>query len=259
MRPTPEGPSFVFDHVRVSYPSRPAWVVALEGFDLAMSEGEFLAMVGTSGCGKTTLLNLAAGFLPPTSGSVTFEGRPVAGPSRERVLMLQEAALFPWLSVWQNVAFGLDDGQGPRAAARQKALSALDKVGLSEFAWSRPHELSGGMQQRVALARALVLRPKALLLDEPFGALDAITRRRMQLELARVLEGTQTSVLLVTHDVEEAVVLADRVAVLSPRPGKVVTIFDIPGTRPRDRFAAETARMAAEVESALGQNGGVGR
>jgi NitT/TauT family transport system ATP-binding protein len=214
-------------------------VQALQGIDLSMEENEFVCLLGPSGCGKSTLLNLVAGFERPTSGQVLFEGRPVRRAGPERGVVFQESALLPWLTVAQNVEFGLRNLGYERAERRERVRRYVSLVGLSEFARARPHQLSGGMKQRVQIARVLALNPRALLMDEPFGALDAQTRDRLQEELLHVWEMERKTVLFVTHNVEEAVYLADRVAVLAPAPDGITADVPISIPRPRDRFSPE--------------------
>jgi NitT/TauT family transport system ATP-binding protein len=214
-------------------------VQALQDIGLSMEENEFVCLLGPSGCGKSTLLNLVAGFERPTSGQVLFEGRPVRRAGPERGVVFQESALLPWLTVAQNVEFGLRNLGYQRAERRERVERFVSLVGLSEFARARPHQLSGGMKQRVQIARVLALNPRALLMDEPFGALDAQTRDRLQEELLHVWEMERKTVLFVTHNVEEAVYLADRVAVLAPSPDGITADVPISIPRPRDRFSPE--------------------
>jgi len=206
---------------------------AVRDLTLCARPGEFAAVVGPSGCGKSTLLAMLAGFEPVTEGSITLEGRPVAGPGPDRGVAFQEDALFPWLTVAGNVGYGLRLQGRSRAAAREEALRVLNLVGLEEFADYYPAQLSGGMRQRVALARLLANRPRALLMDEPFGALDALTRMEMQQLLLEVWTKLNVTVLFVTHDVEEASFLADRVYVLTARPGRVLRRVEVDLPRPR--------------------------
>jgi NitT/TauT family transport system ATP-binding protein len=202
-------------------------VLALEDVALEVREREFLALLGPSGCGKSTLLYLIGGFLPVESGSIVVDGRPVAAPGPDRGIVFQHFALFPWKTVRGNILYGLER-QGMPAAERQKrAQQFIDLVGLTGFEDSFPSHLSGGMKQRTAIARTLAFDPKILLMDEPFGALDAQTRHLMQTELLGIWQRTPKTVIFVTHDVQEAVYLADRVAVMSARPGRIKTIVDI--------------------------------
>ncbi|MCC6831775.1 MAG: ABC transporter ATP-binding protein [Thermoleophilia bacterium] len=208
-------------------------VVALHDASLRMGENEFVALVGTSGCGKSTLLSIVAGLQEASEGLVTVDGAPVSGPGRDRGVVFQTYTLFPWLTARQNVEFALHGEGGSRAERRERAAELLDQMRLGEFADAYPRELSGGMKQRVAIARALVYRPRVLLMDEPFGALDALTRRMMQQLLAEVWETHRLTVLFVTHDVEEAVYVADRVLVMTNRPGRIKEEIPVPLPRPR--------------------------
>lgn len=215
----------------------PNGTLALSGLGLEVGAGEILAVVGGSGCGKSTLLRLVAGLEAPTEGSVELDGGPVLGPRPEIGMVFQEPRLLPWLSVRDNVGFGLRDL--PSAERRARVDEALARVGLADFAGCWPRELSGGMAQRAALARALVQRPRVLLLDEPFSALDAMTRHDLQSHLLDLWAWTRPTMVLVTHDIEEALVLADRVAVLRPRPGRIQAEFAPRLARPRDRAGPE--------------------
>jgi NitT/TauT family transport system ATP-binding protein len=193
-----------------------------------------LAIVGPSGCGKSTLLHLVAGLAHPTHGRITLDGREVTGPGKERVLAFQHPVLYPWLDVFDNVAFGLKISGGlGKVEQRRRAERALEITGLRGFEKHRVYELSGGMQQRVAIARALVVEPRILLLDEPFGALDALTRSQMQNFLLDVLARVRTTALLVTHDIDEAILLSDQVLVMTARPGRIAATIAIPFGRPR--------------------------
>jgi NitT/TauT family transport system ATP-binding protein len=236
----------------------------LDGVNLSVGRGEFLCLLGPSGCGKSTLFNVIAGLEQPDSGEVLVEGEPVAGPGPDRVVVFQDGALFPWLTVRGNVEFGLSLQNVPAAERRERAAEALQLVRLAKFADNCIHELSGGMRQRVAIARALVMRPKVLLMDEPFAALDAQTRNVMHEELQRIWAQTGKTVIFVTHNVAEAVRLGDRVAVLSFRPGRIKRDVTIAHPRPRladDPHLLEVrtfllrdlkADVAASVEEELG-------
>jgi sulfonate transport system ATP-binding protein len=212
-------------------------VTALAGVNLEIASGEVACIVGASGSGKSTLLRIIAGLELADRGSISAGGERVEGPGPERGLLFQESRLLPWLTVAQNVAFGI--AELPKAEREQTVDALIALVGLRGFEQAHPHQLSGGMAQRVALARALAPRPLVLLLDEPFGALDALTRIRMQEELLRVWRTRQTTLVLVTHDVEEAIFLGDRVVVMSERPGRIRRVFDVPLERPRDRTDPE--------------------
>ncbi len=209
-------------------------VVAVDGLELVVADGEFLCVLGPSGCGKSTLLLIVAGLEAATSGRVLLDGREVKGPGPDRGMLFQQLALFPWRTAIDNVAFGLEMQGRPRTECRARAAEYLKLVGLEEFPHAFPHEMSGGMQQRVAIARLLAHEPEVLLMDEPFGALDAQTRMKMAEELNRIWARTGKTVVFVTHSVDEAIYLGDRVAVMSRRPGRVKAIVDIPLARPRD-------------------------
>ena len=222
--------------------------------DLTVRRGEFVALVGPSGCGKSTLLRLVAGLVAPSGGEIAVDGRPVTGPDPKRGMVFQQPALFPWLDVAGNVRFGLDEQGVPKAEGNRRAQDWLAAVDISDFGKALPATLSGGMAQRAALARALAPEPDLLLLDEPFGALDSLTRRDMQALLERVRQRTSATVILVTHDVEEALFLADRVVVLSPRPGRVVAEVAVPFDHPRDdalRLSPAFMEARRAVEEAL--------
>jgi ABC-type nitrate/sulfonate/bicarbonate transport system ATPase subunit len=208
-------------------------IVALQDIDLAVIEREFVALLGPSGCGKSTLLNMVAGFERPTRGAVKVSGEPVREPSPERGVVFQEPALFPWMNVMQNVVFG-PKTRGERAEAyRPRAAQILEQMGLKGFEESYPAELSGGMRQRVGIARVLMLESRVMLMDEPFGALDAQTRSLMQELLLAVWERHHQTVLFVTHDIEEALLLADRVCVMTARPGRIKKSIEVGLRRPR--------------------------
>lgn len=209
-------------------------VLALEEMDLAVADGEFLCLLGPSGCGKSTFLLIVAGLETATQGRVTLDGRAIGGPGPDRGVLFQQLALFPWRTAIDNVTFGLEMQGRPRADCRARAASFLKLVGLEGFERAFPHEMSGGMQQRVAIARLLAHEPEVLLMDEPFGALDAQTRMKMAEELSRIWQQTRKTVLFVTHSVDEAIYLGDRVAVMSQRPGRIKAITEIPLPRPRD-------------------------
>ena len=207
-------------------------VHVLEELDLDVHEGEFVCILGPSGCGKSTLLNIVAGFLPPTSGSVRIDGEEVRGPDPRRIFVFQERGVFPWLTVEGNIGFGL--GRLSREEREKRIAHYVQLVGLNGFEKAYPHELSGGMKQRVEVARALAVDPDMLYLDEPFGALDSITRLVMPGELLRIWQAEKKTILFVTHDIEESVQLADRVVVLSARPARIRRIVEIDLPHPRD-------------------------
>ncbi|WP_439099829.1 ABC transporter ATP-binding protein [Bradyrhizobium yuanmingense] len=203
---------------------------ALEDISLDVRSGEFLALVGPSGCGKSTLLDLLGGLTTPTSGRILLDGRPITGPGRDRGIVFQQYALFPWRTAAENVEFGLDIAGLSATQRREIARHFLDLVGLSGFANRYPHELSGGMKQRVAIARSLAYDPEVLLMDEPFAALDAQTRETLQGELLRIWRATGKTIVFITHGIDEAVVLGQRVAVMTSRPGRIKQVIDIPET-----------------------------
>jgi sulfonate transport system ATP-binding protein len=223
----------------------------LDALDLSVAPGEFLTIVGASGCGKSTLLRLIAGLDTGFEGDVILDGERVKQPSLDRGLVFQEPRLFPWLTVVQNVELGLLNAGLSKAAKRRAALEHITLVGLDGFQDAWPHQLSGGMAQRAAIARGLVNRPGVLLLDEPFGALDALNRARLQDELQRIWAAEGITMLLVTHDVEEAVYLGDRVVVMAPRPGRITASFEIDVPRPRDRASSVLADYRNAVMAAL--------
>ncbi|MEA3079139.1 MAG: NitT/TauT family transport system ATP-binding protein [Sphingomonadales bacterium] len=201
---------------------------ALEDITLDVLPGEFLALVGPSGCGKSTLLDLLGGLTAPTSGRILLDGRPIEGPARDRGIVFQQYALFPWRTAAQNVEFGLDIAGLKARQRREIARHYLDLVGLTAFADRYPHELSGGMKQRVAIARSLAYDPEVLLMDEPFAALDAQTRETLQGELLRIWRATGKTIIFITHGIDEAVVLGQRVAVMTSRPGRIKHVVEIP-------------------------------
>jgi NitT/TauT family transport system ATP-binding protein len=237
-------PAVVLDGVSKVYGQVGAAVPALDRVSLTVGTGEFVCLVGASGCGKSTLLNLVAGLDRPTAGRVER-------PAGEATLMFQDAALFPWLTVARNVELPLRLGGMGKAARRDRALELLHLVRLETFADKRPHELSGGMRQRVALARALAQDRRVLLMDEPFGALDAMTRDLLHEELERIWRETDLTVLFVTHNVREAVRLADRVILLSSRPGRIVATYPVTVPRPRRIESADVAAQAATITDQL--------
>ena len=227
-------------------------VSALEGIDLSIEDGQFVCLLGPSGCGKSTILNLIAGLEKPDAGRVLCEGVPVEGPGRDRMVLFQESALFPWLDAMGNVLFGLELKPGlDRASRREVAAYYLEMVGLTRFAHANVHELSGGMKQRVALARALAPNPRVLLMDEPFAALDALTREQLYGDLQRIWLERKKTIVFVTHNVREAACLGDRVVLLSPHPGRVREEFTIDLPRPRDINSVDLARYATKIREAL--------
>ena len=222
-------------------------VVALGGIDLDVDPGELVCLLGPSGCGKSTLLNAIAGFSPPTSGSVLANGRPVTAPGPDRAMVFQEYALFPWLTVARNVAFGLEvRGEAPERT-RDRVDALLSRLSLRDFRDRFPKDLSGGMRQRVAIARVLAIDPPMLLMDEPFGALDALTRRDLQDELLRIWAELSKTIVFVTHGIEESLYLADRVVVMTYRPGTVKRIVPVTLARPRDPASPEFNLLKKQV------------
>jgi len=224
--------------------------VSLDRVSLDVDQGEFVTLVGPSGCGKSTMLNLIGGLLDVTSGSVLVEGKPVSGPGPDRGVIFQQYALFPWLTAQQNVEFGLRLQRLPKQQRAERAQHYLELVGLGEFGHALPKELSGGMKQRCAIARAYAVQPALLLMDEPFGALDALTRVQMQDELLHTWEADRRTIVFITHDVDEAVYLANRVVVMSPRPGRISQVIDVPLPYPRTeeiRLSPEFGEIRARV------------
>ncbi|BBZ60847.1 ABC transporter ATP-binding protein [Mycolicibacterium monacense] len=241
---------------QISYRTRTGRRLAVDRADLTVASGEFLALVGPSGCGKSTLLKAAAGLVEPTAGQVLVGGAPV-GESPARVgMVFQNDALLPWRSVIENVRLPLQIDGGRRGEQDGRIAELLDLVGLSEFGAYLPRQLSGGMRKRVALARTLASDPTVFLMDEPFGPLDALTRREISADFLQLWERLRTTVIFVTHDVDEALLLADRVAVMSPSPGRIVEEFEVPLQRPRDirelRFTADYHRLYDAISDALG-------
>jgi NitT/TauT family transport system ATP-binding protein len=223
----------------------------IDNFSRDIEEGQLVALVGPSGCGKSTLLHIAAGLEKPSDGSMLADGRPVEGPHPERMLMFQENALYPWLTLAQNVALALEFQKIDKREAHKQACGWLEKVDLKGFEGYYPHQVSGGMRQRAALARAFISHPKALLLDEPFGALDALTRMTLQDALRELIREAHPTVLLVTHDVDEALFLADRILVFSPRPAKVLKEFNL-SRHEKTHDLSEFAGMRREILVLLG-------
>jgi NitT/TauT family transport system ATP-binding protein len=216
-----------------------------------MAAGEFVSIIGPSGCGKTTLIRIVHGLEPATTGSVSLAGRPVTKPSPSSAMVFQQFNLFPWLTVAENVAFGLRAARFSAADCTVRTAEFVRLVGLDNFAGHYPHEISGGMQQRVGLARALALDPALLLLDEPFGALDAITREQLQRELAGILAERKTTVVFITHSMDEAILFSDRILVMSPRPGRLIEDMRVDLPRPREADALRADRTFASLREHL--------
>jgi NitT/TauT family transport system ATP-binding protein len=227
--------------------------LALTDIDLEVAAGEFVVFLGPSGCGKSTLLYLIAGLEAPTAGAMHSYGAPITAPSPHRALIFQDTSLFPWLTVWQNVTFGLALKGVGREQRRAVAQAMLATVGLRDAVDKRPHELSGGMRQRVAVARALAMRPKMLLMDETFAAFDVQTRAKMRDFLVDVWRGSAASVLFVTHDIDEAVALADRVMVLTARPGRIRATIPVDLPRPRDPFDPCSLDLRKQLSALLSE------
>lgn len=247
-------PILIADHLSHTFPNANGGVQALERVSFQVGAQEFVCLVGPSGCGKTTLLRLLGGLQTPTDGRVLFEGEPLTGPRRRIGFVFQKANLMPWRSVLANVTLPLELQNVNRAEAKQRALELIELVGLNGFEQALPRDLSGGMEQRVAIARALIHHPDVLLLDEPFGALDALTRERMSIELLRIWEARKTTVVMVTHSIPEALFLADRVLVFSPRPGQIRLTLPVQLARPRRmdmEYSAEFGALAAQVRQAI--------
>src|ERR1700704_1943822 len=249
--PVPQRESFALGGVFRSYAnSRGSFTPALQNIDRETEQGEFVCIVGPSGCGKSTLLHLLAGLDRPTTGEITVDGNPVQGPGTDRILLFQELGLFPWLTVRQNVEFGLKMAGVSKIERRDRARVFLRMVHLSHFEDHNIHQLSGGMKQRVALARSPALRPKILLMDEPFAALDAQTRDMLHDELERIWKETAPTIVFVTHNVREAVRLGDRVLLMSFRPGRIKSQFQVKLRRPRHVEDSDVAYLSKEI---LGQ------
>ena len=225
-------------------------VEVLRDIDLEVREGELVCLLGPSGCGKSTLLNLVGGFLRPTAGSIAIDGEEVAGPDPRRIFVFQERGVFPWLTVEGNIGFGL--GRLPAAERAERVRHYVELVGLEGFEGAYPHELSGGMKQRVEVARALAVDPDVLYLDEPFGALDSITRLTLRRELLRIWEAERKTILFVTHDVEESVQLADRVVVMSQRPATIRRVVEVGIPHPRDLSARRYLEVRDSIFEAIG-------
>ena len=235
------------DHVTKKFATRSGEVTALEDVNLEIHDGQFVCLLGPSGCGKTTLLRMSGGLDTPTSGTITIDGKEVDGPSPKMTMVFQEYSLYPWRTVAENVGFGLEMNGVTPEERRESVMKELKLVGLENFADSYPYELSGGMRQRAAVARALATDPAVMLMDEPFGALDAQTRNKMQRELLNIWQETKKTILFVTHSVDEAVYLSDKIVVLTPRPGTVHEIDDIDLPRPRDRTSVEFAQIRKNI------------
>ncbi|MFI9585771.1 ABC transporter ATP-binding protein [Streptomyces sp. NPDC052236] len=243
-----------FQNVVKTYPMKDTTFTALDHVSLDIADREFVTVVGPSGCGKSTMMSMAAGLLEPTAGQVLVEGKPVDGPGPDRGVIFQQYALFPWLTVRHNVEFGLKLASIPAAERKRRTEHAIDLVGLGDFADALPKTLSGGMKQRCAIARAYAVNPQVLLMDEPFGALDALTRVQLQDQLLDTWSQEQRTVMFITHDVDEAVYLASRVVVMAARPGRIHSVIEVDLPYPRTeeiRLSPEFGRIRNEVWHAV--------
>ena len=251
---TTRTPKIHFDQVSAVFDLNGTPFTAVDGVDLTIADNEFVTVVGPSGCGKSTLMNMAGGLLPPTGGQVRVDGEVVTGPGPERGVIFQQYALFPWLTVRQNVEFGLQLQKIDKVERRRLVDHQLELTGLTRFADTLPKNLSGGMKQRCAIARAYAVNPKILLMDEPFGALDALTRVQMQVQLLQTWAQERRTVMFITHDVDEAVYLANRVVVMAARPGRIHAVIDVDLPYPRTediRLTDEFAELRNTVWSAV--------
>ncbi|AIQ75853.1 MULTISPECIES: ABC transporter ATP-binding protein [Paenibacillus] len=221
--------------------------LALKNINLQVSDGEFVCVLGPSGCGKSTLLEIVAGLLKQSTGEIILDGKVQSGTSRDIGVVFQDSALFPWRTIRRNIEFGLEIAGVPRSERRERAIRTIDLVGLGGFADKYPHQLSGGMRQRAGLARTLVADPQVILMDEPFSAVDHLTRLTLQDEIIRIWQQEKKTVFFITHDVAEAVYLATRIVLLSPRPGRIHKIFDVPFERPRSRNDAEILNIVEKI------------
>jgi NitT/TauT family transport system ATP-binding protein len=242
--------AFIVRSLDKTYPGAPP-VHALRNIDLSIEEGEFVVLLGPSGCGKSTLLEILAGLQQPSGGSALFRDQPIGGPGGELGVVFQDASLYPWRTVAANVRLGLELRGVDKAQAQRLVDEHLSLVGLEGFGDKFPHQISGGMKQRAGIARALVGDPDVLLMDEPFGAVDYVTRNRLQEDLIRIWQQRRKTIVFVTHDVGEAVFLADRIVLLSPRPGKIAEIVTLDLPRPRKRGAIELLQQEARIYEAL--------
>jgi NitT/TauT family transport system ATP-binding protein len=254
LRQVPVTAKIEFRNVMKTFGSGAKRMLALNGINLSIEDGEFVSILGESGCGKTTLLRIAAGLIPPSSGSVLMDGVAVNKPGRDIGFVFQQSVLLEWRNILENILLPVEIFKLDVKAYRQKALDLLNMLGLAGFESHYPIQLSGGMQQRVSIARALIMSPTVLLMDEPFGALDAITREQMNSELLRIWSLSKTTAVFITHDIGEAVFLSDRVVLLGSRPGRVKEVFDIPLPRPRTpehRYDARFIRLCRDMKHAM--------
>ena len=248
----PEGETLMkIDGLRVVYRTDDSETVAVDDFTLDVKKGELISIIGPSGCGKTTILRSIAGLLQPTSGKITIGDNECTTAGSDRGMVFQDFALFPWRTVKQNVAFGMEVAGVPKEEREERAMRYIRAVGLEKFADSRIHELSGGMKQRVGIARALVMHPAVILMDEPFGALDAQTRNIMQEQLTKIITHSERTIIFITHSVDEALYLSDRVVMLSKRPASIKEIIEVPWDRPRDRASPEFTALRKRILSEL--------
>jgi NitT/TauT family transport system ATP-binding protein len=250
-------PTLDIKHLDLTYTTATRSVNAIRGLSLAIRQGEFVSIVGPSGCGKSSLLKIVYGLVPASAGSISMAGTPVKGPRRDIGMVFQAPVLLPWRTILQNVLLPADVLRLDQAKMHARALELLDMVGLKTFEHVYPDELSGGMQQRAGIVRALIHDPKLLLMDEPFAALDALTREQMALELQRIWMASGKTILFVTHSISEAVLLSDRIVLMSARPGTIVDVFETPRARPRtfdDLSSTELAGLAAKIRRGLNQS-----
>ncbi|MDF1800398.1 MAG: ABC transporter ATP-binding protein [Planctomycetota bacterium] len=245
-----ERPKVIFDGVSKHFQKGKESLHVLDDINLEVRDGEFVCLLGPSGCGKSTLLNIAGGFEQQDAGRVTIDGEEVDGPSSKRVFVFQEYGIFPWASVWDNVALGLRDV--PKEEREETVQRTINMVGLAGFERAYPMELSGGMKQRVEVARALAVSPDVIYMDEPFGALDSLTRLTMRSEIIRIWQQEQKTILFVTHDVDESIQLADRIVVLSARPGRIAEIVEVDLPHPRDLGSPEYGVIKNRLYALLG-------
>ncbi len=250
----PEGETLMrIDKLRVVYKTDDSETVAVDDFTLDVKKGELISIVGPSGCGKTTILRSIAGLLQPTSGRITIGDKECTAPGSDRGMVFQDFALFPWRSVQKNVEFGMEVAGVPKEERRERAERYIKAVGRETVANARIHALSGGMKQRVGIARALVMHPAVILMDEPFGALDAQTRNIMQEQLTKIIQHSERTIIFVTHSVDEALFLSDRVVVLTKRPSTIYKVIDVPWDRPRDRASPEFTALRKQILTYLEQ------
>ena len=244
----PEGePLLKIENLNVTYRTDEKVTVAVNNISFEVNKGELVSIVGPSGCGKSTVLRCISGLLQPTSGTIMIGDKVCTAPGSDRGMVFQDFALFPWRTVRKNIGFGLEIAGVPKEERRERSERYLKAMGLLEFADSRIHELSGGMKQRVGIARAMIMHPAVILMDEPFGALDAQTRNILQESLVKVLNKSSRTIIFVTHSVDEALFLSDRIIVLSKRPATIHKIFTVPGDRPRDRACPELTALRGEI------------